>query len=548
MLDLNDVVNGLDRMLRQLVGDDIELTLDCDPGIGRVRADAGQLGQVLMNLVVNARDAMPDGGRLRVATSTRAHETDGPINRRSSRDHPIGDCAVLTVVDTGTGIPDDVRGHLFEPFFSTKSSTRGTGLGLATCQNIVTHSGGIDVISKVGEVRHSPYFATGGRSVPDAWPHLSIEAGAFHGTETLLLVEDEPSVRRLRALRCKRGYRVLSAANGQGGCAWLANIRDLNQLVITDVVMPVMSGRTIRVAATSFRTFVLFRQDTRTTPSRSSACSGRASTSWRSRTAGDTHRQVREMLEAHSAIERASVEHTPCRQPCGRRRAGRPLRREGYRVTVENGDQRRDSREGGFRLHPDGPADACPRGHQATAESAVGAEDRRAFDHRSRRTNCRPRRMSRGRHGWRLPTPVRSEDFLSEVAGLRPAPNRPLEGSAHQASADATLDEERLLQTVEGDRELMGELAALFLDDAPNHIATIRAAIAGNHASQLKAAAHALKGAAATLAAGRVSAAAQKLETLGASGAVGEAGTALVELDDAFARLRDRLAVLGAST
>jgi two-component system sensor histidine kinase/response regulator len=148
-----------------------------------------------------------------------------------------------------------------------------------------------------------------------------------------------------------------------------------------------------------------------------------------------------------------------------------------------------------------------------------------------------------------LQAPVRGEDLLSLIASLVPTNDRSSEASSHQLpDDDGTLDEERLLQTVEGDRGLMGELAGLFLEDAPTQIAAIRAAIAGNRAPELQAAAHALKGAAATLAAGRVAAAAQKLEMLGASGAVGDAATALVELDNAFARLRDRLATLAAST
>ena len=249
-LDLNDVVNGLDRMLRQLVGEDIELTLDCDPAIGRVKADSGQLGQVLMNLVVNARDAMPEGGRLRVATRAHAHSKDAPISRRSSRDHPAGDYVVLSVVDTGTGITDDVRAHLFEPFFSTKPSSRGTGLGLATCQTIVAQSGGfIDVTSKVGEgTTFSVYLPQADDAISDvvATP-VDRKATISHGTETLLLVEDEPSVRRLACTVLQaRGYHVLTAANGQDGLRVAREHQGSPiELVITDVVMPVMGGRTM---------------------------------------------------------------------------------------------------------------------------------------------------------------------------------------------------------------------------------------------------------------------------------------------------------------
>jgi two-component system, sensor histidine kinase and response regulator len=140
-----------------------------------------------------------------------------------------------------------------------------------------------------------------------------------------------------------------------------------------------------------------------------------------------------------------------------------------------------------------------------------------------------------------LSSPVRAAELFSIMAGLFPANDRPDGASPRASDDDGTFDEERLLQTVEGDRELMGELTGLFLDDAPTHIAAIRAAVAANNAPDLRAAAHALKGAAATLAAGRVSAAAQELELLGASDAAAAGAAALLELDNAFARLRDRL-------
>jgi two-component system cell cycle sensor histidine kinase/response regulator CckA len=249
VLDLNDVVRGLDGILRQLVGDGIELTVDCDERIGRVKADVGQLGQVLMNLVANARDAMPDGGTLRVETSARAVGPDDPINQ-ASRGRTAGDYVVLSVIDTGTGISDDVREHLFEPFFSTKPSTRGTGLGLSTSHTIVAQSGGfIDLISTLGKgTTFSVYLPCVDDVIAEAVAAPVVhEAPPAGGNETVLVVEDDASVRRLACTVLRaRGYSVLSARDGQEG---LTVAREHQgppiRLVITDVVMPVMGGNTM---------------------------------------------------------------------------------------------------------------------------------------------------------------------------------------------------------------------------------------------------------------------------------------------------------------
>jgi CheY-like chemotaxis protein len=231
------------------------------------------------------------------------------------------------------------------------------------------------------------------------------------------------------------------------------------------------------------------------------------------------------------------------------------LRREGHSVTVvENGDQASGlAKEADFDVILMNLQMPVLGGIEATArirrwEQKIGGHvpiiaftaDELARD----RAAC----LMAGMDGC-LPTPVRSEDLFAMVASLVPSNNQPLESSSHPTSDDdGTFDESLLLETVEGDRALMGELTELFLDDAPTQIAAIRAAIDANDAPKLQAAAHALKGAAATLAAGRVSAAAHTLEMLGASGAATEAGPALLELDHAFVRLRDRLVTLVAST
>ena len=149
VLDLNDVVKDLDKMLRRLIDENIEMTIVPGKQIGRIKADSGYVGQVLMNLVVNARDAMPNGGKLTIATN------NVTLDENYARTHAgaiPGDYVMLSVSDTGTGMTEEVKAHLFEAFFTTKPKGKGTGLGLATCQTIVQQSGGhIGVYSEVGK-------------------------------------------------------------------------------------------------------------------------------------------------------------------------------------------------------------------------------------------------------------------------------------------------------------------------------------------------------------------------------------------------------------
>jgi signal transduction histidine kinase len=210
VLDLNNVVKDLDKMLRRLIGENIEMTIVPGKQTGRVKADSGHVGQVLMNLVVNARDAMPNGGKLTIATNnvtldenyTRAHAGAMP-----------GDYVMLGVSDTGTGMTEEVKARLFEAFFTTKPSGKGTGLGLATCQTIVQQSGGhIGVYSEVGRgTTFKVYFPQVDQPLDAA--AQAIKAGPLpRGTETLLVVEDEPSVRHLVTdVLEAQGYNVLRA-------------------------------------------------------------------------------------------------------------------------------------------------------------------------------------------------------------------------------------------------------------------------------------------------------------------------------------------------
>jgi CheY-like chemotaxis protein/two-component sensor histidine kinase len=241
--DLNDVVIDLEKLLRRLIDANIEMTTVLGKKIGHVRADAGYLGQVLMNLVVNARDAMPNGGKLTIET------TNVKLDEEYARTQPgaaPGDYVMLSVSDTGIGMTDKIQALLFEAFFTTKPLGKGTGLGLATCQTIVHQSGGhIRVCSEVGKgTIFRVYFPSVAQAVDVAARPL--RTGPLpRGTETLLVVEDEPSVRHLaRSVLDNLGYEVLSALNGQDA---LRAVREHKgapvRLVITDVIMPLMGGK-----------------------------------------------------------------------------------------------------------------------------------------------------------------------------------------------------------------------------------------------------------------------------------------------------------------
>ena len=243
VLDLNAVVAGMDKMLRRLIGENVELTFALGKQIGRVKADSGYLGQVLMNLVLNARDAMPDGGRISVATSNVSLDED------YARAHPgvtPGDYELLAVSDSGAGMTDEVKARLFEAFFTTKPKGKGTGLGLATCQTIVKQSNGhIAVASELGKgSTFKVYFPRVNQALEVA-PRLAQSGPLPRGTETVLLVEDEPSVRQLvRVVLQTQGYEVLSAASGQDGLRVAREHKgSAIRLVVTDVVMPKMGGK-----------------------------------------------------------------------------------------------------------------------------------------------------------------------------------------------------------------------------------------------------------------------------------------------------------------
>ncbi len=241
VLDMNTVVGEMERMLRRLIGEDIDLRADLTATPAVVMADAGQIAQVIMNLGVNARDAMPEGGTLTLETSL--VELDQAFVDRHV-DSSVGPHVCLTVTDTGSGMSEETLGRIFEPFFTTKQGGQGTGLGLATVYGIVRQSGGhIRVESTEGEgTRFQVYFPRISVRVPARRPRKPTASG-LNGTETILLVEDEPMVRRAtRKVLRRYGYTVIEAEHAERALELLARTDEPVHLVLTDVVMPGMSG------------------------------------------------------------------------------------------------------------------------------------------------------------------------------------------------------------------------------------------------------------------------------------------------------------------
>jgi CheY-like chemotaxis protein len=231
----------MERLLRPLIGENVELITILSPSAVHTRADAGQLEQVLMNLVVNAKDAMPAGGKLIIQTQISA--VDGHLRGEQQFIRP-GKYVQLSVGDTGMGMDKETQSRIFEPFFTTKEKGKGTGLGLSTVYGIVKQSGGYVMVQS--ELGHGTTFHIYLPQVDGAAEKQSapVPDASLGGTETILLVEDEESVRQLvRDTLEAKGYRVFEAESGEAGLA-VANGFDGNiDLIITDVVMPGISGR-----------------------------------------------------------------------------------------------------------------------------------------------------------------------------------------------------------------------------------------------------------------------------------------------------------------
>ncbi|HEV2827914.1 MAG TPA: response regulator [Pyrinomonadaceae bacterium] len=259
LFDLNTLVADMGKMLQRLIGEDIDLTTVLTKDVAQINADPGQIEQVLMNLVVNARDAMSDGGKITIET---AHVEIDQAYAESHLAVQPGPYVMLAVSDTGSGIDQETKKHIFEPFFTTKEQGKGTGLGLSTVYGIVKQSGGnIWIYSELGQgTTFKVYLPQAGDGV--SLKGTQIEPGIIvKGTETVLLVEDEPQIRELAyEFLSDSGYKVLPSSNGNEALDILGQHLDGVHLIVTDVVMPQMSGRELaeRAIAISPGTKVLF--------------------------------------------------------------------------------------------------------------------------------------------------------------------------------------------------------------------------------------------------------------------------------------------------
>jgi two-component system cell cycle sensor histidine kinase/response regulator CckA len=240
VIDLNEIVLGIDKMLRRVIGEDIELVTILGPGLGTVRADPGQVEQVIANLVVNARDAMPSGGKLTIETA------NVELGEDYVREHLMaepGSYVMLAVTDTGHGMTPEIQSRIFEPFFTTKETGKGTGLGLSIIYGIVKQSDGyVWVQSEVG--RGTTFKVYLPRAEQEAESISPSSAPVYsHGSETILVVEDDESVRKLvRGILQRNGYTVIEARDGVEAMRITENRTLPIQLVMTDIVMPHMTG------------------------------------------------------------------------------------------------------------------------------------------------------------------------------------------------------------------------------------------------------------------------------------------------------------------
>jgi len=254
LIDLNALIHDMEKMLKRLIGENITFTANLDSGIGNILADPGQTEQVIMNLVVNARDAMPDGGQLQISTGQLT------LSERDSskyKNAPAGDYIYLKIKDTGIGMPDEVRERIFEPFYTTKEQGKGTGLGLSTVYGIIEQSGCyIMVESKKNK----------GTCFNILIPKVTIDIEKsdqeeqqkiiknIHGSETILVVEDEEQVRELVTEMLETyGYKILEAFNGREAIDIYNKNRNQISLILTDVVMPEMGGKKLIQSLDNFK-------------------------------------------------------------------------------------------------------------------------------------------------------------------------------------------------------------------------------------------------------------------------------------------------------
>jgi signal transduction histidine kinase/CheY-like chemotaxis protein len=243
VVDLNVIVEDMERLLRPLIGENIELQTQLARDLGRTRADAGQIEQVIMNLVVNSKDAMPNGGKITIQSGNAQLKHDD-LGREYSYIKP-GEYVVLSVSDTGHGMDKETQLRIFEPFFTTKEKGKGTGLGLSTVYGIIKQSGGYVLVES--ELQRGTTFRIYLPRVEDALEPINATGASSSqngGSETVLLVEDEESVRQLvRETLESKGYKVLEADHGESALHIVSRHSGKIDMLITDVVMPGMSGR-----------------------------------------------------------------------------------------------------------------------------------------------------------------------------------------------------------------------------------------------------------------------------------------------------------------
>lgn len=252
VLDLNEVVSDIEKMLRRVIGEDIELVTVLAPKVERIKADPGQLEQVIINLAINARDAMPDGGRLTLETQ------DVELDENYARDHVVvkpGRYVMLSVSDTGVGMDAETQTHIFEPFFTTKGPGKGTGLGLATVYGTVKQSDGyIWVYSELGQGTTFKLYFPRVEGGTEGGREETPQSEDLRGEETILLVEDDEVVRDLvHRILLTYGYRILVAPSARKALDLSREHEGPIDLMLTDVVMPQMSGRELAIALESIR-------------------------------------------------------------------------------------------------------------------------------------------------------------------------------------------------------------------------------------------------------------------------------------------------------
>ncbi|HEV2490337.1 MAG TPA: PAS domain S-box protein [Candidatus Acidoferrales bacterium] len=244
VLDLNAVVSEVDKMLRRLIGENIELKINLDPQLGSVKADRSQIEQVILNLAVNSRDAMPDGGKLTIETS---NAVLGQADCERYQYVIPGKYILLSVRDNGCGMDEETQSHMFEPFFTTKESGKGTGLGLATVYGVIKQSGGfIWVESSPGNGALFKIYLPQVEEAPEIQHKVESSPSLSLATQTILLVEDEQSLRKLtHKILADVGYEVLEAKDASQALEVAGEMQSEIHLLLTDIIMPGLSGRAL---------------------------------------------------------------------------------------------------------------------------------------------------------------------------------------------------------------------------------------------------------------------------------------------------------------